>query len=145
MGRMYGVCRWLQAPCRSQKTGVAQLVERATFNRVVKGSIPFTGIIPSFTRRKGLVPLFPKVDNGCVCPSSQRLIRTSSPKPGQMGSDKSLVFYTSLVQIQSCSTSVVCPSSQRGRSQEPLRKLRGCESHRNQNLFGKVSLHYFSG
>lgn len=43
MGRMYGVCRWLQAPCRSQKTGVAQLVERATFNRVVKGSIPFTG------------------------------------------------------------------------------------------------------
>ena len=25
------------------KTGVAQLVERATFNRVVKGSIPFTG------------------------------------------------------------------------------------------------------
>ena len=56
-------------------TGVAQLVERSTFNRVVRGSIPLISIIgeprfplnPSF-RRTGLVPLFPKVDL-VECPS----------------------------------------------------------------------------
>ncbi len=32
-------------------TGVAQLVERATFNRVVKGSIPFISIKPQWKMR----------------------------------------------------------------------------------------------
>ena len=32
-------------------TGVAQLVERATFNRVVRGSIPLTGIKPQWKMR----------------------------------------------------------------------------------------------